>query len=134
MLSAVVWSNFFRVTSAKDFERFIQKWDLTPIRREPDLVGFRRIGKESFGIPRAHVGKDQRPVTGDLFSDLSFLLLDGEVAVVFENIIAPERGVTRINAIALKRGERPLRLSLNKIYDMVVDEWKIVATKVDWGA
>lgn len=133
MLSAVVWSNFFRVTSGKDFERFIQKWDLTPMRRDTDQVGFHRTGKESFGIPRAHRNNEGRPVVGDLFKDLARLLLDGEVAVVIENVIAPERGVVRISAVAVKRDTEPLRLSINQIYDMVVERWQIIPTKVDWA-
>lgn len=133
MDSAVVRSNYFRVTDEKDFARFVKKWDLVPIRRDPDRFGFARTGKDSFGIPRAHQGSDGRPIVGDIFRDLSALLSDGEVAVVMENVISPARAVIRLNAVAVKKGEDPIRLSLNQIYDLVLEKWGAVPTKVDWA-
>jgi hypothetical protein len=133
MISAVVWSNYFCVNDEKEFSRFIRKWDLTPTRKEPDKLGFRRVGKDSFGIPRAHVGADGRPLAGDMIRELGLLLAEGQVAIVFENVIAPERAVIRLNAMAIKKGEDPIRLSLNQIYDMAVDKWGVVPTKVDWA-
>ncbi len=132
MHSAVVMSNFFRVGDDKAFKRFVQKWGLTPRARDGDKRGFERSGKESFGIPRAHVGPDGRPVSGDILRDLAEVLLDGEVAVIFENIISPARAVVRQNAMAVKKGADPLRLSLNQIYDMAFEAWGIVPGKIDW--
>lgn len=128
----MVMSNFFRVTDEKSFKRFVQKWDLTPRVRDSDKMGFQRTGKESFGIPRAHVGADGRPISGDILKDLAEILLDGEVAVIFENIISPARAVVRQNAVAVKKGADPIRLSLNQIYDMAFDAWGIVPGKIDW--
>lgn len=69
---------------------------------------------------------------GDLLKDLSSILLDDEVAVIQENVIAPERGVVRVGAVAVRKGHEPIRLSMNKIYDMVVEQWQLIPTKVDW--
>lgn len=66
MHSAFVVSNYFRVSDEAEFARFVKKWDLTPVRRDTDRFGFKRIGRDSFGIPRAHQGPDGRPVLGDI--------------------------------------------------------------------
>lgn len=133
MLSAIVMSNFFRVSDEKEFTRFIKKWDLTPMRRDSDRYGFQRVGKDSFGIPRAHQGADGRPIMGDIFKDLSALLADDDVAIVMENVVHPARAIIRLNAVAVKKGEEPIRLSLNDIYGLVLTKWGMVPTKVDWG-
>ena len=134
MHSAVLMSNFFRVADLKEFERFIRKWDMVPKKKDYDQVGFQRIGKESFGIPRAHVNAEGRPVAGDIFKDLSRILLDDEVAIVMESVINPARAVIRLNAVAVKKGEEPIRLSLNHIYEMVFNKWNVIPSKIDWGA
>lgn len=133
MVSAVVMSNYFRVADEKEFERFVKKWDLVPLKRDLDRFGFKRVGKESFGIPRAHQGPDGRPLAGDIFKDLAEVLAENDVAVVMENVIHPARAVVRLNAVAIKRGEAPIRLSLNQIYDLVLDKWNMIPTKVDWA-
>lgn len=133
MHSAIVISNFFRVTDEKEFARFIKKWDLTARIRDPDRVGFQRTGKDSFGIPRAHTGQDGRPVAGDLLKDLSRIILDEEVAVVVENIVSTARAVIRLNAMAVKKGEDPIRLSLNQIYDLAFEKWGVIPSKIDWA-
>jgi hypothetical protein len=134
MLSRFLVSNFFRVNDEKEFELFVRKWDLVPLQRESGGFGFRRTGKDSFGIPRAHVDSSGRPSAGDILRDLSILLADGEVAIVMENIVCPARAVIRLNAIAVKRGEQPIRLSLNQIYDLVFEKWGVVPGKIDWSS
>jgi hypothetical protein len=126
-------SNFFRVSDEKEFERFVKKWDLTPLRRDGDRFGFKRVGKESPGIPRAHQGADGRPIVGDILRDLAAVLSADDVAIVMENVVYPARAVVRLNAVAVKKGEDPIRLSLNQIYDLVLEKWGAVPTKIDWA-
>jgi hypothetical protein len=130
----MLMSNFFRVDDEREFGRFVRKWDLVPKKRDYDQVGFQRVGKESFGIPRAHIGADGRPVAGDIFRDLAAIISEDEVAIVMESVIHPARAIIRLNAVAVKKGEDPIRLSLNQIYEMAFTKWGVIPSKIDWGA
>lgn len=119
----IVVTNFFKVEDREAFRSYLRRWALGMTSGDEEgLVGFMMPG--IYGLPR-HYYDDLlgRHEPGDLIKELSELLCEGEIAIVVENVLIPERKILRCVAIAVCKGREPIRVTLGGIRNLIREKW-----------
>ncbi|MCJ7521127.1 MAG: hypothetical protein MUP21_02750 [Dehalococcoidia bacterium] len=131
--SGIVVTNFFRVEDREAFRSYLRRWALGMTSGDEEgLVGFMMPG--ICGLPRRYFDEAsglQEP--GDLIKELSELLCEGQIAIVVENVLIPERKILRSVAIAVCKGREPIRVTLGGIRNLIREKWgDVPAPSHEW--
>lgn len=129
----IVVTSFFRVDDREAFRSYLRRWALGMVTGDEEgLVGFMMPG--IYGLPRLYYDDFLgRHKPGDPIKELSELLCEGQIAIVVENVLIPERKILRSVAIAVCKGKEPIRVTLGGIRNLIREKWgDVPAPSHEW--